>query len=82
MKTITGGQVRAARALLKISAETIAKSANIGIATVRRSEADDGPVTMTKANALALQTALETAGIEFIAENGGGVGVRLIEKGK
>ena len=32
---------------------------------------------MTVANDLAVRRALETAGIEFIDENGGGPGVRL-----
>jgi hypothetical protein len=32
---------------------------------------------MTVANALAVRHALEAAGVEFIDENGGGVGVRL-----
>jgi hypothetical protein len=32
---------------------------------------------MTAANELAVQRALEMAGIEFIDENGGGPGVRL-----
>jgi hypothetical protein len=32
---------------------------------------------MTVANDLAVRRAFETAGVEFIAENGGGPGVRL-----
>ena len=32
---------------------------------------------MTVANNLAVRRALETAGVEFIEENGGGPGVRL-----
>jgi hypothetical protein len=32
---------------------------------------------MTTANDLAVRRALETAGVEFIDENGGGPGVRL-----
>jgi hypothetical protein len=33
--------------------------------------------SLTAANDLAIRRALEAAGIEFIAENGGGIGVRL-----
>jgi hypothetical protein len=33
--------------------------------------------SMTAANDLAVRRALETAGVEFIDENGGGAGVRL-----
>jgi hypothetical protein len=36
---------------------------------------------MTAVNDLAVRRALEAAGVEFIDENGGGVGVRL-RKGK
>ena len=74
---ITGSQLRAARALLNISAEELAKLSNIGIATIRRAEANDGPTKLTAANLAAAQTALEAAGVEFIPENGSGPGVRL-----
>lgn len=74
---LTGAQVRAARALLKWSAEVLADSSRLGIATVRRAEAQDGPLTSTPANMQAIREAFERAGIEFIPENGGGVGVRF-----
>jgi hypothetical protein len=34
-------------------------------------------MTMTTANSLAVRRAFESAGVEFIDENGGGPGVRL-----
>lgn len=74
---ITGGQVRAARAFLRWSAEDLAGKARIGVATVRRAEAQDGAMNTTQANVQAMRQALEAAGIEFIPENGGGAGVRL-----
>jgi hypothetical protein len=37
---------------------------------------------MIRANADALQRALEAAGVEFIPENGGGAGVRMKERSK
>jgi hypothetical protein len=37
---------------------------------------------MTAANDLAVRRALETAGVEFIDENGGSPGVRLRKSGK
>ncbi len=76
---MTGRQLRAARALLDWRAETLADAALVGINTIRRAEADDGAVRMTAANANAVQRALEAAGVEFIAENGGGAGVRMKE---
>ena len=74
---ITGAQLRAGRALIRWSAEELANRSKIGVATVRRAELQDGTPGITAANADALQRALETAGVEFIAENGGGAGVRL-----
>ncbi|MBE2181613.1 MAG: transcriptional regulator [Chthoniobacterales bacterium] len=75
--SITGAQIRAARALVRWSAGQLAEAAKIGLMTVRRAEATDGAVGITDANAHAIRTALEAAGVEFIAENGGGPGVRL-----
>jgi hypothetical protein len=40
-------------------------------------EAIDGPIGGRATTAQKLQVALERAGIEFIDENGGGLGVRL-----
>lgn len=74
---MTAGQLRAARALLRLSAEKLAETAGVSLVTIRRSEAIDGPVKMMRANAEALRRALEAAGIEFIPENGGGAGVRM-----
>lgn len=77
LKTITGAQIRAARALLKMSAEDLAKAASVGVATVRRAEGSDGDPNITAANNFAVKRYLEAAGIVFIPENGGGAGVRL-----
>lgn len=74
---ITGAQMRAARALVRWNAEALAKAANVGVMTVRRAEAIDGVPPMLTNNANAIRAALEAAGVEFIAENGGGAGVRL-----
>jgi hypothetical protein len=76
-KVMTSGQIRAARALLRITAENLADASKVGLATIKRAEAADGPLRMTAANLDAVRRALEAAGIEFIAENGGGAGVRL-----
>lgn len=67
--------------MLGISADDLAKTSKVGVATVRRAEAVPGVPTITTANLAAIQSALESAGVEFIAENGGGPGVRLA-KGK
>jgi|UniRef100_UPI0031018639 transcriptional regulator with XRE-family HTH domain len=77
MKVITGAQIRAARGLVRWSADDLAAAAQIGISTVRRAEADNGSPPITIANLKAIQLALESAGVEFIPENGGGAGVRF-----
>ncbi|MGN7869995.1 hypothetical protein [Paracoccus sp. 22332] len=77
--TIIPAQIRAGRALVKLSAEDLAERAKVGIATVRRAESEGGPKTSAVVlNALRL--ALEAAGVEFLATNDGGPGVRLKER--
>lgn len=74
---LTGSQIRAARALLRWSAEKLAEEACLGRITITRAEAVDGLPNLTKANMAALIRVLEAAGVEFIPENGGGPGVRM-----
>jgi DNA-binding transcriptional regulator YiaG len=74
---ISGRQIAAARALTGVSQESLAKDANISIATLRRMEASDGPATGLANNVMAVRRALEAAGVIFVAENGEGPGVRL-----
>nr|WP_247407406.1 MULTISPECIES: transcriptional regulator [unclassified Bradyrhizobium] len=74
---LSSAQLRAARALLRWSALDLAKASKVGVATIRRVEVIDGEIPVTPANEEALRRALESAGIEFIDENGGGPGVRL-----
>ena len=49
----------------------------LSVATVRRAELRESETSLTMANDLAIRRALESAGVEFIDENGGGPGVRL-----
>jgi|SRR5580658_6437184 transcriptional regulator with XRE-family HTH domain len=70
-------QLKAARALLAWSQEKLAIAASISVPTIKRLEAQEGPIGGRNATAAKIQSALETAGIEFIDENGGGPGVRL-----
>lgn len=74
---LLAAQLRAARALLRWSASDLAVASKVGVATIRRVEVIEGPIPVTAANNAALRRALEDAGVEFIDENGGGVGVRL-----
>jgi hypothetical protein len=76
-RPLTSAQIRAARGLLRLSAEDLSRAASLGLATIRRAEGAEAATSMTAANDLAVRRALESAGVEFIDENGGGPGVRL-----
>jgi transcriptional regulator with XRE-family HTH domain len=76
---ITSAQCRAARALLDWSQQQLATASQVGVVTVRQFEgggAQPRPATME-----VVSRALESAGVEFIPENGGGPGVRLRKAG-
>jgi predicted transcriptional regulator len=70
-------QIKAARALLAWSQEELATAANVSTPTVKRLEAQDGPIGGRSETGAKIRMALESAGVEFIDENGGGAGVRL-----
>jgi len=72
---IDSAQCRAARALLAWSQQDLADAARVGIVTVHQLEA--GTSEPRRATLQVIRNAFETAGIEFIDENGGGVGVRF-----
>ena len=74
---ISGRQIAAARVLLGQSQAELAANADISVPTLRRMEASDGEAGGLRNNVKAVRRALETAGVEFIPENGGGAGVRL-----
>ncbi len=75
-------QIKAARALLGWSQDDLAQHSGISAPTVKRLEAADGDVGGRPETGEALVTALEKAGVEFIAENGGGAGVRLRKRAR
>jgi predicted transcriptional regulator len=70
-------QIKAARALLAWSQEQLAESADVSLPTIKRLEANDGPLGGRSGTSVKIQSTLESAGVEFIDENGGGPGVRL-----
>jgi ribosome-binding protein aMBF1 (putative translation factor) len=76
-RLLTSAQIRAARALIRWSAEDLARKTALSVATIRRAELSEEQTSMTAANNLAVRRALETAGVEFIDGNGSGPGVRL-----
>jgi hypothetical protein len=74
---LSSAQIRAARSLIRWTAEDLATASALSVATVRRAELKESETSLTTANDLAIRRALESAGVEFIDENGGGPGVRL-----
>jgi len=77
-RSLTSAQIRAARALIRWSAEDLARQTALGITTIRRAELAKDETSLTEANDRAIRFALEAAGVEFIDDdNGGGPGVRL-----
>ena len=72
---ITGAQCRAARALVEWTRDKLASNAGVDALVIEEFERKiDIPGDEVRAK---LQVTLEDAGAAFIAENGGGVGVRL-----
>jgi ribosome-binding protein aMBF1 (putative translation factor) len=77
---LTSEHIRAARALLQWDQNTLAEKSNVSVATIKRLEPKPGPLKANKVTIAALKHALESAGIEFIPENGGGPGVRMARR--
>ena len=75
---LTSAQIRAARALIRWSAEDLARHSALGVTTIRRAELRESATQLTAANDLTLRRTLEAAGVEFISGSEvGGPGVRL-----
>ncbi len=72
--TLNAAQCRMARAALQLGVRELASAANVSPTTITRLERGEQLYPRTVS---AIRTALEAAGVEFIAENGGGAGVRL-----
>lgn len=75
---ITGRLIAAARALIGISLSDLANSSGLAISTLAQLEASGSALLGPKADAEAVERALESFGAIFIAESDGiGAGVRL-----
>ena len=68
-------QIKAARALLAWSQGQLAAAAAVSIPTIKRLEAQDGPLGGRDDTGTKIRVALESAGVEFT--NGDQPGVRL-----
>jgi predicted transcriptional regulator len=76
MPLVTGAQLRAARAMLRMEQETLAQAAGVSANTIRRMEGFDGPIGARTDTMRRLQRVLEDAGIEFQDEGRPGVRMR------
>lgn len=78
---ITAAQLRAARALLGIDQRRLAELSGLSVPTIQRMEASEGVIRGNVDSLMKLIAALDTAGIELIAEGAvstdGGRGIRL-----
>lgn len=76
--TFTGRQIAAARTLIGWEQRQLAEAAGISAPTLRRMELSDGIPGGIRNNLLAIERALDVAGVVFVpAGMDGGAGVRL-----
>jgi transcriptional regulator with XRE-family HTH domain len=71
----TSEQIKAARALLRMEQDELARRAGVSVTTIRRLEAPDREYAVAEGTAAGVQNALEEAGVEFIHD-----GVRRVRK--
>lgn len=74
MSILEPAQCRAARGLLDWTQRDLAEATSLSVLTVRSFEKGGD---MRDSNRTLLRLAFEKAGVEFIAENGGGAGLRF-----
>ena len=74
---ITSGQIKAARALLDMTATKLAALSGVAYTTIVRLESSSGVPSGQVKTLDTVQKALERAGIEFIGTPDDGPGVRL-----
>ena len=77
---ITSAQIRAARALLDWSRQTLSERSGVGISALMRLESANGIPGGNIKTFEAVQNAFEKAGIQFIGTPDDGPGVRLFNK--
>jgi len=74
---VTSEQVRAARALLRWEQKDLAAASRISLPTIKRLETIRGDLPAQARTIEAIRLAFEKAGVEFLAKDNGGAGVRL-----
>jgi hypothetical protein len=74
---IVSSQIRAARALLRWSADNLAKNSGVGVATIRRLELTEGIPSSNAQTLDSIKKTFESAGVEFLGNPEDGTGVRF-----
>jgi transcriptional regulator with XRE-family HTH domain len=67
---VTPEQIKAARALLRMEQDELARRAGVSVTTIRRLEAAKGEYAVAGETAEGVQNALREAGVEFIHDDG------------
>ena len=75
--SISIDQIRAARAMLRMSPEALAEESGISIATIKKLETKNSQITPRASTIDRLITVLESQGIEFLGTADDSPGVRL-----
>ena len=74
---IASEQIRAARAMLRMTVVELSAASGVGVATIKRLEAVDGLPPANARTLVSLQEALIVAGVEFLGSHDQQPGVRL-----
>lgn len=75
---LTGEQIRAGRALLRLEQVELAKAAQVSLETIKRLEGMRGPVEANTRTVIAVAEAFEALGVVFDLGFGQGPGLRLV----
>ncbi len=81
MSMLIVAQIRAARYALRWSVQDLSDRSSVSTSTIKRLESGEGVPSISARNLAALQSALETAGIEFIGRPEDAPGIRIRAKG-
>jgi len=76
---ISAEQIKAARALLRLEQEELARRAGVSVSTVRRLEAVSGDGLVAEATVGTVVRVLQEAGVEFIHQ---GVSIKALSRDK
>jgi len=77
---LTSAQIRSARHVLRWSVSQLSKLSGVSTSTIKRIEAENGVPKSTRTNLAAIQSTLESAGIEFIGTPDDGPGIRFYNR--